>query len=142
MLQPTYPGQLNSVALNLHNVVLVLDLTKSGSLTLIVDNIKQFVSRGIPVRFGLVPIIGDDPNDPTTMLAKTIWHLTDTAGRATTMRFMSDVSPLSLISSTVADLQLGPAARTRTRHYRDCSQDLLQAPQPLRRQHASQRSPR
>lgn len=98
MLQPTYPGQMNRVARNLHNVVLVLDLSRIDSLKLISETIRDFVARGIPVRFGLVPQVGKD-SDISTMMAQTMWYLTDAAGRSAVMKLFSDVRlPLFLLA--------------------------------------------
>ena len=55
--QPAYPGQMPQLARNIVNVILALDLTRRESHAILADNIAQFVKRGVPVRFGLVPLI-------------------------------------------------------------------------------------
>ncbi|KAI5475335.1 UDP-glucose:glycoprotein glucosyltransferase [Pseudohyphozyma bogoriensis] len=57
LLRPTYPGQITTLAINLHNLVLSLDLSQPDSLSLLTENIRTFVSRGIPIRFGFVPML-------------------------------------------------------------------------------------
>lgn len=91
MLQPTYPGQLHLVAKNLHHVVLVLDLSRVESLILMTEGIRDFISRGIPVRFGLVPLVGEDQHI-STLVARVVWYLTETVGRAGSMKLMQMVS--------------------------------------------------
>lgn len=126
---------MNLVARNLNNVVFVLDLTRPGALSLVVEHIKQFVGRGIPVRFGVVPVVGasSEDNSLQTLMAQVIWYLTDALGRAPTMQFLATLlkaSPESTISEDLlkrAYLQLaatashvdgGPLARfSELRHY-------------------------
>ncbi|BGP08072.1 killer toxin resistant protein [Rhodotorula toruloides] len=135
LLRPVYPGSMNLVARNLNNVVFVLDLTRPGALSLVVEHIKQFVGRGIPVRFGVVPVVGasSEDNSLQTLMAQVIWYLTDALGRAPTMQFLATLlkaSPESTISEDLlkrAYLQLaatashvdgGPLARfSELRHY-------------------------
>lgn len=93
MLQPTYPGQMNLVARNLHNVVLVVDLSKIEHLLLISESIREFITRGIPVRFGLVPQFGKH-DEISTMVAQVVWYLTDVVGRSPVMKLMSEVGYL------------------------------------------------
>ena len=85
---------MNLVARNLNNVVFVLDLSQPASLVLVTQNIKQFISRGIPVRFGLVPLVSssDSPNSITTEMAQVVWYLVDKIGRGQAIKFLHDVS--------------------------------------------------
>lgn len=98
MLQPTYPGQMNLVARNVHNVVLVLDLSRLDSLRLVSDNIREYITRGIPIRFGIVPQVGKD-GEISTMVAQTLWYLTDKVGRSASMTLLTDVRPHFHVSS-------------------------------------------
>ncbi|KAJ6071596.1 hypothetical protein N7499_009610 [Penicillium canescens] len=51
-----YPGQLPPVRRDLHNVVVPVDLSDPENMMLIAGNLHAFIKRGIPVRFGLVPL--------------------------------------------------------------------------------------
>lgn len=42
--------------LNLFNVVLVLDLSQTTSLSFIAGPVANIINRGFPLRFGVVPI--------------------------------------------------------------------------------------
>lgn len=94
MLRPTYPGSMNLIRRNLNNVIFVLDLSQSSALLILADNVRQFVSRGIPIRFGLVPRVGEegDASDVSAQVAQVIWYLAEKYGRASAMQFCSEVS--------------------------------------------------
>ncbi|KAL8279773.1 hypothetical protein RQP46_007868 [Phenoliferia psychrophenolica] len=101
LLRPVYPGQMSQIGRNLNNVVLVLDLARPASLLLVTESVKAFVSRGIPVRFGLVPQVSAiDEADPSTAVASAMWYLVDMIGRSKTMAF------LTTLASTGRDVTL------------------------------------
>jgi UDP-glucose:glycoprotein glucosyltransferase len=52
-----YPGQFHSLRRNLNNIVLVLDLSSPASLHFITVPIPTFINRGLPFRFGVVPLV-------------------------------------------------------------------------------------
>lgn len=65
-----YPGQFHSIKLNLFNVVLVLDLSRPASLNMITSAISGIISRGLPFRFGIVPLSESEDsacNSPTVI---------------------------------------------------------------------------
>ncbi|KAG0659060.1 hypothetical protein C6P46_005356 [Rhodotorula mucilaginosa] len=94
LLRPSYPGSMAQVARNLNNLVFILDLSRSDSLQHITRNIKQYVSRGLPIRFGVVPHVGPsgDSSSVSTLMAQMTWHLTDAAGRTATMAFLDRIA--------------------------------------------------
>lgn len=94
LLKPAYPGSMNLIARNLNNVVLALDLSNVRSLTTLTKNVAGYIARGIPVRFGVVPIISDDAPEHGSVkndVAKVLWYLVDAIGRARTMVFLDDL---------------------------------------------------
>ncbi|SCZ98554.1 BZ3500_MvSof-1268-A1-R1_Chr3-1g05461 [Microbotryum saponariae] len=96
LLQPTYPGQMNNVALNLNQAVFILDLTQPATLQLLTRQVQNFVSRGIPIKFGLVPKLGqsggqDGAESAEETLAKMFWYLTEAIGRGGTMRLLGQL---------------------------------------------------
>ena len=95
---------MNLVAKNLNNVVFILDLAQPSSLVLVAQNLKQFITRGIPVRFGLVPLVSADETAVETELAKVVLYLVETAGRGATIRFLQDVSS-SVLSLALKECQ-------------------------------------
>lgn len=60
LLQPTYPGQMPQVRRNLINVILALDFEKTISHFILAEHITPFISRGLGVRFGTVPILANN----------------------------------------------------------------------------------
>ncbi|GAA5899753.1 Kre5p [Sporobolomyces salmoneus] len=104
LLRPTYPGSMNLVARNLNNVVFVLDLSQPSSLVLIAQNLKQFITRGIPIRFGLVPIVAATEGVIESEMAQVMFYLVETAGRGITIRFLQDLLEASPTSKITPDL--------------------------------------
>lgn len=96
LLSPMYPGQMPQVRRNLITVVLALDLSKRDAHALLADNIATLISRGVGVRFGLVPLLdgAESQMDVQRVVAKVLWYLVDTAGRASAIAFSREVSPL------------------------------------------------
>lgn len=84
---------MSQIAKNINNVVLVVDLSFPSVLTLLSENINGFISRGVPIRWGVVPVIGEE-GDMSTMIAKCLWYLVEESGRGTAMAFLTDVSLL------------------------------------------------
>jgi hypothetical protein len=62
-LRPTYPGQLHTIRKNTWNVILVLDLSLATSLETITQQIAHMIQRGIPLRFGVLPMFDPIAND-------------------------------------------------------------------------------
>lgn len=90
---------------NLNNLIIIVDLSKPASLTLVAENIRMFVSRGIPIRFGLVPLVGETSTtelegtpDDSTAVAKIIWYLVERGGKKKTMDFIGEVRSIILFS--------------------------------------------
>jgi UDP-glucose:glycoprotein glucosyltransferase len=57
LLRPVYPGPFHTIKRNLHNTVLLLDLSQRASLTWITGPISTIIQRGFPFRFGVVPLV-------------------------------------------------------------------------------------
>jgi len=62
-LRPTYPGQLHTIRKNTWNVIMVLDLSLSTSLEVVTQQVAHMVQRGIPIRFGVIPMFDSETND-------------------------------------------------------------------------------
>ena len=62
-LRPTYPGQLHTVRKNTWNVIMVLDLSLSTSLDVVTQQVAHMIQRGIPIRFGVIPMFDAEIND-------------------------------------------------------------------------------
>ncbi|KAM0787865.1 hypothetical protein ACM66B_003917 [Microbotryomycetes sp. NB124-2] len=94
LLRPTYPGQMNLVRRNLNNVVFVLDLSQPSNLLILADNVRQFVSRGIPIRFGVVPQVSMEPGSSgaSDAVARTLWYLVDKVGRSAALGLCGELA--------------------------------------------------
>ncbi|ORX41875.1 hypothetical protein BCR36DRAFT_587674 [Piromyces finnis] len=58
ILQPLYyQGQMHRIARNLYNALFVVDISKNNVLEIFTE-IFVFIERGVPIRFGVVPIVG------------------------------------------------------------------------------------
>ena len=63
LVRPGRQGPFNQVKRNFWHVILVMDMTKSFSLSTISQTAQQMIKRGIPFRIGLVPLITDSNDD-------------------------------------------------------------------------------
>lgn len=62
-MRPLYPGQLHTTRQNLWNVVLVLDLSLGTALETVANAFSTMIQRGVPIRFGLVPMFEAEVDD-------------------------------------------------------------------------------
>ncbi|KAG7146840.1 UDP-glucose:glycoprotein glucosyltransferase like [Verticillium longisporum] len=69
LLQRTYPGQLPSIRRNIFTLVVPVDLTNPGDVT-VISNLFTFVERLLPVRFGLVPLTPSDDKAAQTKVSE------------------------------------------------------------------------
>ncbi|CAG8443499.1 5466_t:CDS:10 [Acaulospora colombiana] len=60
ILRPVFPGQMRYLRKNLFSTLFVMDLSTTGSLKIIAEQINMFLSRDIPIRFGLIPLFSED----------------------------------------------------------------------------------
>lgn len=96
-------------------MVFLLDLSQPASIAHITLNIRQYISRGVPIRFGVVPVVGHfGDSSVSTLMAQMLWYLTDTAGRASTISFLDDVAQEARGSRISEDLLEGAYDRLRT----------------------------
>lgn len=62
-MRPLYPGQLHTLRLNIWHVVLVLDLSQGTALETAANAIGTMIQRGLPLRFGIVPMYDSGTDD-------------------------------------------------------------------------------
>lgn len=82
-----YPGQLHPLKKNVHHLVIPVDFTSRGDLTLVAEQLRLFVERKIAIRFGLVPLT---KTAESTAQAKVFYHLKDSYGIATALRYLEE----------------------------------------------------
>ncbi|KAH6608850.1 glycosyltransferase family 24 protein [Trichoderma cornu-damae] len=76
LLQRAYPGQLPPIARNIFTLIAPVDFTSSEDLVFLAQ-LLSFISRGISIRFGLVPLIS---TPEATARAKIAYHLFENYG--------------------------------------------------------------
>lgn len=84
-MRPVYPGQLHLVRRNALNGILAVDLSKKAQLGSVANEALGFVKRGVPVRFGVVPV-GDNT------AGKTFLYINEKLGPAAANDFIKSVS--------------------------------------------------
>ncbi|QPG93890.1 hypothetical protein C2857_003376 [Epichloe festucae Fl1] len=89
LLQRTYPGQIPPIGLNVFNMIFTADLTNVEDLHFI-SQVISIMKRGIPIRFGLVPLI---TTNIAASQAKVAYFLTRNYGIGT---FLSYIEQLTL----------------------------------------------
>ncbi len=52
-----YPGQFPSIALNLFNIILAVDMSDRHTLTWIYNHVSNLINRKFTFRWGLVPLV-------------------------------------------------------------------------------------
>ncbi|KAF5378749.1 hypothetical protein D9615_006978 [Tricholomella constricta] len=81
LLRPTYHG-FPSVRLNLFNIILVLDLSQTTSVSFIAGTMANIINRDLPFRFGVVPLTETEDG---TRMARLFYHLVHNYGRRKTL---------------------------------------------------------
>ncbi|KAF8069177.1 glycosyltransferase family 24 protein [Lyophyllum atratum] len=99
LLRPVYHG-FPSVKLNLFNVVLVLDLSQTTSLSFIAGPMANIINRNFPLRFGVVP---SAETEDGIRMARLFYHLVRNYGRRKTLAFFQEVSEAQPIDQLTVD---------------------------------------
>ncbi|KAK9777651.1 putative UDP-glucose:glycoprotein glucosyltransferase [Seiridium cardinale] len=89
LMQRTYPGQIPPVRKDLFNLIVPVDFTDAEDLALVVEQLKSFITRLLPIRFGLVPLT---PTPEAEQQAKIAYHLLENYGLASLMTYLESCS--------------------------------------------------
>ncbi|WVQ70245.1 uncharacterized protein L199_008471 [Kwoniella botswanensis] len=100
-LRQLYPGQFHTVRKNTWNLIFVLDLAQVSSLDIIANSISPMIQRGLPIRFGVVPMFESGKDDISAQMAKIFHYVVKTFGRGSTRDFLA-----ALVSATPHSPQL------------------------------------
>ncbi|EIW69539.1 hypothetical protein TREMEDRAFT_44060 [Tremella mesenterica DSM 1558] len=90
-LRPLYPGQFHSIRRNTFNLVFVLDLASVPSLDIIAASISGMIQRGVPVRFGIVPMVSPEQEDISMQMARVFLYAVKTFGRGVTRDMLNEI---------------------------------------------------
>ncbi|THV04765.1 glycosyltransferase family 24 protein [Dendrothele bispora CBS 962.96] len=93
LLRPLYPGQFHNVRLNLFNIILALDLSKTTSLNFVAGPVSNIVERGFPFRFGVAPLVETEDGKK---MARLFYYLVRNHGRKKTMGFLKKIAQLQI----------------------------------------------
>ena len=88
LFQRSYPGQLPSVARDIHNLIVPIDVTKLKDLEMVTMSLQSLVKRKVPVRIGLVPA---GTGDISVRYAKLSYHIVDTYGLSGLLAFYQEI---------------------------------------------------
>ena len=94
MMQPG-PYGIPNVRLNLVNVIFAVDLTQARSHYFLASTVNGLIARKFPLRFGIVPIIGDGEGsakeEDAVRLAKAVMYLHEVMDWPAATTFMKHV---------------------------------------------------
>ncbi|WVQ71501.1 hypothetical protein IAR50_001039 [Cryptococcus sp. DSM 104548] len=111
-LRPMYPGQFHTVRRNTFNLVFTLDIAQISSLEIIAGSLAPMIQRGIPIRFGVVPIFEPGTDDLSLKMAKVFRYVVETFGKESTRDFLTAIihaNPRNTVHQSV-DLSILRAA--------------------------------
>jgi UDP-glucose:glycoprotein glucosyltransferase len=80
---------LPSVRRDIHNAILPIDFASPDHVSKAVETVLNLIKRGIPLRWGLVP---QTPTPAAIEQAKVVYHLQNTYGLATAIKYLDAVS--------------------------------------------------
>ncbi|ODO11431.1 hypothetical protein I350_00211 [Cryptococcus amylolentus CBS 6273] len=92
-LRPLYPGQFHTVRRNAFNLIFTLDISQISSLEIIAGSLAQMVQRGIPIRFGIVPVFEPGTNDlcESFKMAKVFRYVVKTFSKESIRDFFTSI---------------------------------------------------
>jgi UDP-glucose:glycoprotein glucosyltransferase len=74
---------------DIHNAILPIDFSDIDDVFTVVETINNFIQRKIPLRWGLVPRTHTEGAEAQ---GKVVYHLLDTYGLSTVMKYLQSVS--------------------------------------------------
>ncbi|PIL30079.1 hypothetical protein GSI_07656 [Ganoderma sinense ZZ0214-1] len=102
ILRQMYPGQFPTLKLNLFNVVLAVDLSQLSSVDFIATTVQMLISRGLPFRWGVAPIVETEDG---SRMARLFYFLMENFGGDETLAFFLNISqrdePMESLKPTV-----------------------------------------
>ncbi|KHO01145.1 UDP-glucose:glycoprotein glucosyltransferase precursor [Metarhizium album ARSEF 1941] len=88
LLQLTFPGQIPPIGRNVFNLVIPADLSDAEDLQFI-SEVEAIIDRGVPIRFGLVPL---QLSDEAKTQAKIAYFLTENYGIESTISYIKQLA--------------------------------------------------
>lgn len=95
LMQRTYPGQIPPVRKDLFNLIVPVDFTNPDDLSLVVEQLRAFITRLLPIRFGLVPLTSTPEAEQQ---AKIIYYLIENYGLASLMAYLEACNTGKLVT--------------------------------------------
>ncbi|KAG9290801.1 hypothetical protein G9A89_011764 [Geosiphon pyriformis] len=89
ILRPVFPGQMRYLRKNLFSVLYIVDLSTIEGLRMVEES-DMFITKELPIRFGLVPLFREKQDD-SVMMAKLLYYLTTKYEPSLALQFLSKV---------------------------------------------------
>ncbi|RMZ81428.1 hypothetical protein DV738_g2314, partial [Chaetothyriales sp. CBS 135597] len=99
LFQRGRPGQLPTLARDIHNLIIPFDVTNPKDLELVVKHLQNLVNGKVPIRIGLIPT-GSSPTAET--YARLSYYLLDRYGVGTLTAFYQELAKTKKIASNAA----------------------------------------
>ncbi|CUA68035.1 UDP-glucose:glycoprotein glucosyltransferase [Rhizoctonia solani] len=101
LFRPLYPGQFPTVRRNCFNVIAALDLSRTSSISFIVQLANNLISRMLPFRFGYVPLIETAESRQVARLMK--WMMDEYGLEKASQYFSVVLTPEDTVNFTVLE---------------------------------------
>ncbi|KUI71842.1 UDP-glucose:glycoprotein glucosyltransferase [Cytospora mali] len=85
LIQGGMPGALPQIRRDIFNLVIPVDLSKEEDISLVLQQLQEFIKRKLPVRFGIVPLAFTEASERQ---AKIVYHIVETYGLGTMMAYL------------------------------------------------------
>lgn len=86
-LQRTFPGQLPSVKKDTHNLVVPIDFAEYNDVLLVTEQLRSFVQRKVPIRFGLAPWVRSETSEEQAVI---VYYLIDNYGLGAALNYLEE----------------------------------------------------
>lgn len=87
LLQRAFPGQLPSVKKDIHNLVVPVDFAEYNDVYLVVEQLRSFVQRKVPIRFGLAPWVRSEASGEQAAI---VIYLTENYGLGAALSYLEE----------------------------------------------------
>ncbi|KAL7927286.1 glycosyltransferase family 24 protein [Trichoderma austrokoningii] len=98
LLQPSYPGQLPPIGKNIFTLIAPVDFSNTEDVSYIIQLIS-FISRGISIRFGLVPL---HSFPEAVVKAKIVYHLFENYGVKGLFSYLAQLEDAPMLTNEEA----------------------------------------
>ncbi|KAI8056274.1 hypothetical protein BDF22DRAFT_674667 [Syncephalis plumigaleata] len=91
LLRPGRPGQMLRISKNFVTVLLALDLSNPQSLVVVARDVLDVIQNNVPIRFSVIPIVGDDDQASNAKIAKLFYYFARIHKRKGVIEFLEKI---------------------------------------------------